>query len=210
MVWWLFRKRDDHLKKAFEAVKSDIKKAADWISHLNNKSKQHESAVEIINSRLNNIDERLSGIEEEMSTVKNFITFFDSRLSKQLFKQQQTGVDKQTAVEVVQTPVQTGVQTAFLRNLSVMERAIIWVLANTDLKLSYEDIAALLNKEKSTIRGQINAIKQKSEGLIEEIMEKNGKKRFFVPEKVKEMLLSSIKTARKKSKKEKSETYKIS
>ena len=49
-------------------------------------------------------------------------------------------------------------------------------------------MALLLGKERSTIRGQINSIKQKSEGLIEEITEKNGKKRVFVPSEIKEKL----------------------
>jgi chromosome segregation and condensation protein ScpB len=59
---------------------------------------------------------------------------------------------------------------------------------NSEMKLSYEDLALLLGKEKSTIRGQVNAIKQKKEGLIEEISEKNGKKRVYVPEEIKEKL----------------------
>ncbi len=62
------------------------------------------------------------------------------------------------------------------------------------MKLSYEDLAMLLGKERSTIRGQINAIKQKSEGLVEELMEKNGKKRVFVSENVKERLAKYAKT----------------
>ena len=111
---------------------------------------------------------------------------------KQAFKQGQTAVYKQTAVQGVQTAVQTGVQTAFLGNLSVMERAIVWVLLNTDMKLSCEDIAAILNKERATIRGQLNSIKQKNEGLIDEISEKNGKKRFFVNSETKDVLLSKI------------------
>ena len=61
-------------------------------------------------------------------------------------------------------------------------------IMNNEMKLSYEDLAMLLGKERSTIRGQINAIKQKSEGLIEEIVEKNGKKRVFVPGEIKEKL----------------------
>jgi predicted transcriptional regulator len=117
-------------------------------------------------------------------------------MSKQLFKQEQTPVGKQTAVEGVQTRVQTAVQTAILGNLSVMERAIVWVLLNTDMKMSCEDIAALLNKDRSTIRGQLNAIKNKSD-ILAETIEKNGKKRYHVPESAKEMLLSKIKAERK-------------
>ena len=59
---------------------------------------------------------------------------------------------------------------------------------NAEMKLSYEDIARLLGKERATIRGQINAIKQKSEGLIQELTEPNGKKRVFVSEEVRNKL----------------------
>jgi len=64
---------------------------------------------------------------------------------------------------------------------------------NSDLKLSYEDLAAMLGKRKSTIRGQVNSIRQKSEGLIEEIVGENNKKRVFIPEKNKEILLKTRK-----------------
>ena len=71
------------------------------------------------------------------------------------------------------------------------------------MKLSYEDLAAMLGKRKTTVRGQINAIKQKNEGLIEEIVGENNKKRVYIPEKIKEMLLKTQKTrkVRKNSKK---------
>jgi chromosome segregation and condensation protein ScpB len=110
---------------------------------------------------------------------------------------------KQTAVGDVQTGVQTGVQTPFFGQFSTMERSTLWVLLNTDMKLSYEDLAAILGKEKATIRGQINSIKQKSGDLIQEIMEKNGKKRIFIPEKVKETLLKKVKVRVRKGKKNK-------
>ncbi|MBU2503598.1 MAG: hypothetical protein KJ879_00900 [Nanoarchaeota archaeon] len=199
MSWWIFGKDDDHselkdeIKQSFSAVKQDIKKAADWIGHLNTRDKHHEDTVE-------DMKERISTMESEMDEMKQVISFFSMRVNKQLFKQRQTADYKQTGVLGVQTGVQTGVQMSFLSSLSTMERAIIWVLLNTDMKLSCEDVAAILNKEKSTIRGQINAIKQKSEGMIEEAIEKNGKKRYFVADEVKDMLLSNMK-AEKKTKK---------
>ncbi|GAI31057.1 unnamed protein product, partial [marine sediment metagenome] len=59
-----------------------------------------------------------------------------------------------------------------------------------------------LGKERSTIRGQINAIRQKS-GLIEELIEKKGKKRVFIPEEIKEKLLKRAKVRVGKGKKAK-------
>jgi predicted transcriptional regulator len=194
--FWPFRRRNndydglkDEVKQAFSAVKGDINKAAEWISHLHTRNNHHETKIDAL-------DSRLSTIESDLEEIKNFISFFSTRMNRQTFKQLskqgQTPVYKQTAVGAVQTGVQTAVQTGFLGNLSVMERAIVWVMLNTDMKLSCEDISAILNKERSTIRGQINSIKQKSEGLIEEASESNGKKRFFIDEKVREMLLSKI------------------
>jgi len=195
MLFGIFKKRDDsenlknEVKQAFSAVKQDISKAAEWITHLNNKHKTHEN-------KIRGIDSRLSTIENELEDIKNFMNFFSTRMNsktlKQLSKQEQTAVYKQTAVEGVQTPVQTGVQTAFLGHLSVMERAIVWVLANTNQKLSCEDISVILNKERSTVRGQLNSIRQKNEDLISENMEKNGKKRFFIDDNIKEMIVSRV------------------
>jgi len=96
---------------------------------------------------------------------------------------------KQTSVEDVQKTVQTAVQTdniyGILKGLSGNERLIVFTLLNSEMKLSYEDMALLLGKERSTVRGQINAIKQKTDGLIQEIVESNGKKRVFIPNEVK-------------------------
>lgn len=200
MVWWLFTSKEDHedlkgeVKQAFSGVKNDLKKASDWITHLNTRDKHHQSSVE-------DLHDRLSTMEGEISEMKTFIAFFSTKMSKQMFKQRQTGVYKQTAVE----GVQTAVQSSFLHNLSVMERAIVWTLLNTDMRLSCEDMAVILNKERSTIRGQINSIRQKSEGLIEEILEKTGKKRFFIPEEVRETVFSKMrfdKSSKKKRKRE--------
>jgi predicted transcriptional regulator len=115
--------------------------------------------------------------------------------------------NKQTAVQGVQTAVQTPVQTVelsnFLNNLSVTERALIWVLLNSDMKLSYDDLSAMLGKDKATIRGQINSIKQKSESLIQEQIGKNNKKRYYISEKIKQTLLKSRKVRVKNKKKSK-------
>ena len=111
----------------------------------------------------------------------------------EVFKQGPTVFNKQTVFKGVLNSVQTGVQTAFLDKLSTTERAIIYILLNSDMKLSYADLAAMLGKRRATISGQINSIKQKSEGLIEEIVSENNKKRLFISEKVKTALLKTQK-----------------
>src|SRR3989344_5461291 len=94
------------------------------------------------------------------------------------------------------------VQTSFLDNLSSTERTIIFVLLNSDMKLSYEDLAAMLGKRKATIRGQINNIRQKNSGLIEEIIVENNKKRVYIPEKAKSILLKTRKVRKRSINKE--------
>ncbi|OYT38285.1 hypothetical protein B6U82_00240 [Candidatus Pacearchaeota archaeon ex4484_31] len=195
MFFWFFGRRKEieklkqDIRNSFASVKEDMKKMAAWIKHLDTKDN-------VLESEIASIKNEIEQIKENIDEISRFISFFDARFGKKVFKQV---FNKQTAVEGVQTPVQTGVQTPrtllipALRGLSTSERLIVWALLNTDLKLSCEDLAVLLGKDKATIRGQINNIKQKSEFLIKEIVEKNGKKRYFIDEKTKEMLLEAIK-----------------
>tara|TARA_Y100000310_G_scaffold294486_1_gene324988 strand:- start:247 stop:873 length:627 start_codon:yes stop_codon:yes gene_type:complete len=206
-MFGFFRRKKDveklkqEVQESFKHVKNDFNKVGEWIQHIDGKHSVHEEDVL-------SIKEQLSSIQLDLDEVKDFISFFGPQISGGLSKQAQTSVQKQTAVGVVQTPVQTAVQTGILDSLTVMERAIIWALINSgeDMKLSYDDLAALLGKNKSTIRGQINGLKQKSEGLIEETRESNGKKRLFIPEKMRQFIVKSVKVRvsnNKKSKKNK-------
>lgn len=192
------------IKEIIDDIKEEMNKTVDWVNHFNLRHEKHEDHFEKLNFRLERV-------EKELNSLKEVVSFFGQYPFKQVFKQQQTGVFKQTGVEAVQTGVETGVQTGvfddYFNNLTANERAIVWVLLNTELKMSYEDIAVLLGKERSTIRGQINAIRQKNEGLIEEIVEKNGKKRVFIPEDIKILLLKDVKVNQKKSKGGKKESY---
>ncbi len=198
MFGFLRKKREieklkNDMHKSFDAVREDFVKVGQWITHIDGKNKNYEDEI-------SSLKDLIYQLQEEMKELRNIVSVQNPWF---LSKQQQTAVDKQTGVEGVQTPVQTGVQTAILSNFTVMERAIVWALLNSELKLSYEDLAALLGKDKSTIRGQVNAIKQKSEGLIGEIREKNGKKRLYIPENKKEILLKSVKVRVKSGKKSK-------
>ena len=203
MFGWFSRKKEfekikEDTKKGFDFVKKDVSAVSGWIKHLDSEKKLQQKDIDALK-------EDLSTIREEIEGLKNVLALMNELKPKQLFKTNKQVLDKQTGVYAVQTGVQTGVQTPNLNQFSITERAIIWVLLNTDMKLSYDDIAAMLGKEKSTIRGQINSIKQKSESMLEETIEKNGKKRVFIPEEIKEKLLKKSKVRvgiEKKSKKD--------
>lgn len=196
-LFWKKRKEDEKIstfknevRGSFSAVKRDMAKLSHWIRHLNSQDENHTYKIDAI------YDE-ISEIKENIDEIKRFISFFDTRLASRLSKQTQELSNRQTAVQAVQTPVQTAVQTAILRGLTGNERLIVWTLLNTELKLSYEDLATLLGKDKSTIRSQLNNIKQKND-LITEILEKTGKKRYYINDQAKEMLLKTIKVRAKR------------
>jgi hypothetical protein len=186
------------VQDSFDHVKKDFNKVGEWIKHLDDKHSSHGDEI-------SDIKDQLLTIHEDLMELKDFVSFFGPQLSKGLSKQTQTGVDKQVPSVGVQTPVQTGVQTGFLDNFTIMERAIIWALLNSEMKLSYEDLAALLGKDKSTIRGQINTIKQKNGDIIMEMREAGGKKRLYIPDEVRLRIVKNVKV-KIKGKKSKSES----
>ena len=179
------------VQTGFNSAKQDINNSSKWIKHLNSNDSQLKDEIFELRGEI-------ASMKDELENLKNILDVIGN---KQVFKQRQTLFNKQTAVQGVLNSVQTGVQTGFLDNLSATERAIVFVLLQSDMKLSYEDLASMLGKSKATIRGQINAIRQKSEGLIEEVISDSNKKRVFIPEKVKEMLLKKGKVKVKNPKK---------
>ena len=197
---WLFgKKSDDELKEAtkkgFEDVKKDIHAVSGWIKHL-------DSEKNLQNKEIDELKQSLASMQIEIEGLKNVMSIMGNINTQQVFKTSKQVSNKQTAVLPVQTTVETGVQSPNLDQFSVTERAILWILLNSDLKLSYDDLAAMLGKERSTIRGQINSIKQKSgDTVISEIIEKNGKKRVFIPENIREKLLKKQKVRVKNTKK---------
>jgi uncharacterized protein YoxC len=204
MFGWLFghkeKRVEQETKKSFNAVKQDISGLIRWVKHLDNKDKQLFDVVNELKDEISSIRDEISGLREGIDLA------VESQKGKQLFEKKAV-FEKQTAVEGVQNDVQTPVQTGnfyeILRSLTNNERLLVFTLLNAGegMKLSYEDLALLLGKEKATIRGQVNAIKQKSE-LIEEIVEKNGKKRVFVRPEIREKLAKYAKVRVGKKKKE--------
>ncbi|MBX4212543.1 hypothetical protein KW787_03770 [Candidatus Pacearchaeota archaeon] len=199
MFDWLFGKKDKKLehevKESFSGVKKDMDVVGKWVKHLDSRDKQLFDLVNELKNDLSSVKDEIEGMKEAIEMTNQVAR------DKQLFKKLPI-LDKQTAVGGVDNAVQTAVQTGsfyeILKNLTAHERLVLFTLMNSDMKLSYEDLAMLLGKERSTIRGQVNAIRQKRPGLIEEISEKNGKKRVFVPLEIKEKLSKYAKVRVKK------------
>jgi len=180
------------VQTALNSAKQDILNTSKWIKHLDSNDSELKEDIE-------EVYEEIASIKEDIEEIKNMLSF---GLNKQPFKQRQTAVHKQTAVYTVQNDVQTAVQAEILERLSMSEKALVMILINSDMKLSYEDLGAMLNKDSTTIRGQVNSIKQKCEGLIAEKIEKNNKKRLYIPEEIRNSLFKKAKVrGRKKSRK---------
>lgn len=198
MFDWFFKRKEideikEYTKKSFECVKKDIHSISSWVEHLNYEKENQKREI-------TELKENISTVKDELEELKNIVSMIGQVKNYRKPVQIKQTKDKQTDVYAVQMGVQMGVQTPNLNEFSITERAIVWVLLNTDMKLSYDDLASMLNKEKSTIRGQINTLKKKSESLIEEYIEKNGKKRIFIPEIIKEKMLKKTKVRVKKDK----------
>jgi len=199
MFKWLFGDNNKTLevetKKGFSAVKKDMDVVGKWIKHLDKQDKRLFELLDSLKNDLSSVEDDVEGLKEAFEMSQ------EVEKGKQLFKKLPV-LDKQTAVGAVQEAVQTAVQTDnfydILKGLTANERLIVFTLLNSEMKLSYEDLAMLLGKERATIRGQINAIKQKSGGVIEEYVEKNGKKRVYIPEEIKEKLAKYAKVRVKK------------
>ena len=189
MFEWLlgnkYKKLEEKTQEGFASVKNDMDIVGKWVKHLDSKDKQLFDVINSLKLDIATIKDEIGSLREGLDLIS------EERKNKQLFEKIPVS-NKQTAVLAVDKAVQTAVQTAnfydILKGLSANEKLIVFTLINSDMKLSYEDLAMLLGKEKSTVRGQINIIKQKSEGLIEEISEKNGKKRVFIPDEIREKL----------------------
>ncbi len=202
MFGWLFgdrtKKIEEDTRKGFSAVKDDMNLLGKWVKHLDSTDKQLLEAISQIKGEISSIRSDLEILREEHSIQKEALE------DEQLFKKKAVS-HKQTAVLAVENTVQTAVQTGdfyqILKSMSSNERMLIFTILNSEMKLSYEDLALLLGKERATIRGQINAIKQKSEGLLDELIEKNGKKRVFIPEEIREKLSKYAKVRVKGKKK---------
>jgi len=211
MFWWLFgKKKVDNLekdtKKGFISVKKDIDGVGKWIKHLHGSDKQ-------LFDLLSDIKREMATVKDDFESLKEAVSYMNLADEHKQLSKKLPVYNKQTAVESVYTSVQTPVQTGnihdILQGFSSNERLLVYTLINTQdgMKLSYEDLARLLGKERSTIRGQINSIKQKSEGLLNEIVESNGKKRVFIGGEIKDKMskYAKVRTGKKKGKSDKNE-----
>jgi len=166
------------IERSFLNVKTDITHVLAKIDGLRSDHKSRYEEMVRINKRINELEivfKEIYGLRYD--NFKVFGQPFGHKQTDVRFKQLSVGV---------QTPKKSDEWT---KKLTPMERVIINTLLNSDMKYSYEDLSVLLGRDKSTIRGQMNSIKQKNEVLVNEHNEMNGKKRFYISEDTKNRIL---------------------
>lgn len=198
MFFWLKKRDYNELDQKFEKFHSSLSRSflnvKTDITHLITKIDKLKNSHDIKTNEILELKQRLDILENSFNDVLS-IKNFDDKVFGRVFGHKQTAVCLDRNVVVVQTERKGDKWT---RNLTPMERAILNVLLNTDMKLSYEDLSVMLGRDKSTIRGQMNNIKQKNEGLLDEYIERNGKKRFYIDEKLKSEILKERRILTKK------------
>lgn len=187
----MFKKRDDKIEKlewsirdSFSSVKKDFKDTFNWIETFKLKHDGHDK-------QFDEVAERLSLLESLMNELNEKASAFNASKHKQMSVR-----PKQMSVRV-----QSGKLLASkLKSLSYMEKSLVWMLLNSDLKLNYKDLSVNLNKSESTLRGHINNIKKKAPGLLMELVDNKGVKRFHIDKNVKSEILGKKKVVKRAKK----------
>lgn len=198
MFFW-FKKRDlgeidDKLKGVHKSLEKSFLNVKTDITHLMSRIDLLKEDHKLRNHEITKINNRIDELEIIFNEILNRNHDHKLRVFGQPFGHKQTAVRLDRQVVVVQTAKNDGDLT---KKLTSVERAIVNIMLNTDMKLSYEDLSVMLGRDKSTIRGQVNGIKQKSECLINDYVERNGKKRFYITERTKNQVLKERNIARK-------------
>ncbi len=201
MFFWVKKREYEELSEKFDRIHSSLHRSflnvKTDITHINSKIDKLHDGHRSKNAELFRLQERIDQLELLFNEAFG-ANQKDERVFGQPFGQTQTDSRLKQPSVVVQTGRRGDKWT---KNLTPMERAIISILLNNEMKLTYDDLSIMVGRDKSTIRGQVNNIKQKNEGLLMEYIERNGKKRFFIDEKLKNEILKERNALVKKAQK---------
>lgn len=190
MGFWFFRdKRNEtdpdtfskKVKNSFINVKNDMQKILEWISFLKINYEKSENRLSEIEKNLENMKIRILNLEED----KNRAAVWTADQTAV-----QTAVQNWTAVRPKQTAVQkeVGDLEKYFNGLTWREGELLSILLNTEREMDYNDLCEMVGRDQSTLRGQVNKIKIKYPGAIEETVTNKGKKSFSMNQELKEKI----------------------
>lgn len=182
----------------------DVEHLNRWIQHLHDVQRKQEEdtkklednisfAFEKYNTYLIDLFKTVHELKTAKETASADVT---ERLGMRLDVQERQDISSNIPFETVESENTAQEETFtdtpvkhYANVLTHSEKKIIGELCKTTHKLSYNDLAMLTNLSSSTIKNHICHIKNKAFPL-EEMNDANGIKRYYVPENIKNVLLS--------------------
>lgn len=179
----------------------DIDNINKWVTHLHETSKTQDENIKRLEENVANAFEKynkyLIDLFKIVSELKNSQEDQAKNSVKETQKREKTSprlelTEEQSYSEPETFDMEEEEETPIKHYAKILTRAeknVIAELCRTNQKLSYKDLAMLTNLSTSTIKNHICHIKNKS-FPIKEANDRNGVKRYYVPENIKKVLLS--------------------
>jgi len=169
----LAKSKDVALREAFKKIKLERQKLDARInkafSRINLLTIEQDKKIDNIISEITKIKERLR-LNEPKIIIKPRLIDESGRLN-----------DEPRLIAQVSKTTNNGSKTVInIDSLTLQEKKILATLMeNKSMPLSYQDIAALINKSPITIKAQLNKLKTKT-NFIEEYKDSEGRKRHKI------------------------------
>ena len=176
MVFWFFKKREDHeiknvhniMEKSFSNIKKDMSNISSWINHFKDKHERHEDSF----------DKVIKEIEE----IKRM---FEQHMKEHHFEQP---IERSITIERVQSFNRSNQSFMNVQNLkeniTPSQKRVLNLLNKASVPLDYETIANELKLNIVTVRRHVNDIKKVFE--IKEMMDiDRGRKVFCIGKEAK-------------------------
>ena len=203
---------DEKQNKHQEIHSKDIDNINNWINHLHETSKDQEKYMKDLERNISLAFEKYNKYlldlyklmaDNASKSKENLVdhgrpqTRLDAQITSNnqesyngdMVSQDSTKTDDNKKLEVNITSSDTKSLSYYSNILTRSEKKILGELCNTNMKLSYKDLAIVLGVSPNTAKNHICHIKNKG-FPIKESDDSKGIKRYYVPDNMKKVLLS--------------------
>ena len=187
MVFWFFKKKDDHeihklkenLNHSFSNIKNDIQSVHNVLKHFKEKHERHDEKHNLHNERFNKIEDQISRIYEILAqnnrhSSERSIVHERSRAFK---RSDQSFMNVQSLQNLKE-------------NLTPAQKRIIQLLNLAEIPLEYGDLAKELKISVITVRRHINDIKRMGFDIKEKMNVDTKRKIFYIESGLKRAIRS--------------------
>ena len=170
------KSKDVALREAFRKIKAEKQKNEARINKVFDKLNLYSNITATQNKKIDNIISEIAKIRESLKLSEPKII-----LKPRLIDESGRLNDQTRLIAQVCKTTDNGSKTVInIDSLTMQEKKILAALVeNKTMPLSYQDIAALINKSPITIKTQLNKLKTKT-NFIEEFKDSEGRKRHKI------------------------------